>query len=120
MSACLLAGALMLALPGDGFSLEWEHSVEKTLWREEWQIADGALHLTRAAIKGSGAGMEPGPDARLQDGWWVWQPDLPALHQLTLAASGATRGGWTLCAGDQCRNIGAEPGQPLTLAPCGG
>ena len=38
----------------------------------------------RAAIRGYGAGMEPGPDARLQDGWLVWQPQAPAVPELVL------------------------------------
>ena len=71
-------------------------------------------------MKGSGAGMEPGDGAMLANGWWVWTPDAPAIPDLLLAASGATRGGWRLCSGDDCRVIGAEPGPPIRLAPCPG
>ncbi len=119
-AACLLVGALALALPDGGFSLEWEHSVEKIRWHEDWQVEGGTLHLTRAAVKGSGAGMEPGEGATLHKGWWVWQPDLAPQPRLTLAASGATGGGWTLCVGANCQVIGQSPGAPLILAPCDG
>ncbi|MFV0299313.1 MAG: DUF1850 domain-containing protein [Paracoccus sp. (in: a-proteobacteria)] len=124
MSACLMAGTLALTLAGDSFVLEWTHSVEKTAWRENWAIREGGLLLTGAAVKGSGAGMEPGPGAVLKDGWWVWRPDLPPQPRLTLAASGATGGGWRLCAaglpGGDCVELGAAAGQPVTLRPCPG
>ena len=118
MSACLLIGATTLMLSSPEFELSWRHSVEKTEWRESWVIASGALHLTEAAVKGSGAGMDPGPGARLEDGWWVWVPDLPPVPGLTLAASGSTGGGWRLCDGATCHEIGAGPGAPITLSPC--
>lgn len=126
MSTCLMAGAMMLTLAGDGFALEWTHSVERVIWHEDWEVRDGALVLTGAAVKGYGAGMEPAPDAVLRDGWWVWVPDLPPLPGLMMAASGATRGGWQICEqgmpgqlnGDTCTEIGADPGQPIPLTPC--
>ena len=117
MSLCLAAGALTLSLAGPAFTLEWEHSVEKTRWRETWAIDAGRLRLTGAAVKGSGAGMEPGPGATLQAGWWVWTPDLAPLDHLTLAASGATAGGWTLCDAAQCHDL-PETGQPRVLRAC--
>ncbi len=119
MSACLMAGAVALTLAAPEFTLHWTHSVEKVEWRETWRIGADDLTLTRVAIKGSGAGMEPAPQAQLKDGWWVWAPDtrLPAL---TLAASGATGAGWTLCSGAKCHEIGAAAGDAIRLAPCGG
>ncbi len=117
MTACLAAGALVLTLVTPAFTLEWQHSVEKTGWRESWIVGPGGLRLTEAAVKGSGAGMDPGTGARLLDGWWVWAPDLPPQAKLTLAGSGATNGGWTLCADGACHAL-PETGAPLTLAPC--
>lgn len=114
-----MLGAAMITMAAPDFSLRWTHSVEKIAWVEEWQIRGKSLALTRVAIKGSGAGMEPADDARLEDGWWVWNPGL-TLPGLTLAASGATGGGWHLCSGDTCREIGASAGPPITLRPCGG
>ncbi len=120
MSGCLMAGAVAIALgPGAGFSLEWTHSVEKVTWHEDWQVTPKGLIPTRAAIKGYGAGMEPGPDARLQDGWLVWHPQAPAVPELALAASGATGGGWRLC-GAECVTLGGEAGAPVVLKPCPG
>ncbi|MBP8931023.1 MAG: DUF1850 domain-containing protein [Paracoccus sp.] len=118
MSACLMAGAMAIALgPGNGFSLSWTHSVEKTEWREDWRVTDAGLVPVRAAVKGSGAGMEPGPDARLQDGWLVWQPKAPPVRELALAASGATGAGWRIC-GVDCVTLGTDAGAPLLLRPC--
>lgn len=115
---CLMVGAAMLSLAGPGFDLTWTHSVEKTEWRESWTIGAEGLHLTEAAVKGSGAGMEPGAGARLEDGWWVWQPDLPPVPSLTLAASGATGEGWRICDGPVCHEIGAMPGEALDVTSC--
>ncbi|QYK43250.1 MAG: DUF1850 domain-containing protein [Paracoccaceae bacterium] len=114
---CLVAGAAAILLAGPAFTLTWTHSVERTEWREHWRIAEGALHLDRAAVRGSGAGMEPGPGAVLADGWWTWSPGL-SLPALTLAASGATGAGWRLCDAAACHDLGAAPGAPLTLRPC--
>ena len=116
--ACLLIGATIMSLTGNVFSLHWIHSVEKIEWVEAWRIEDGALTLIEARVKGSGAGMEPGEGAHLQDGWWVWSPET-RVEILTLAASGATGQGWRVCDGDTCQEIGAKPGEALTLAPCG-
>ena len=114
---CLMAGALVLALSGPGFSLHWTHSVEKTEWVELWEVHPKSLRLTQARIKGSGAGMEPGPGAVQENGWWVWSPqtEVPALH---LAASGSTGAGWQLCDGAICHTLGAKAGGAITLAPC--
>jgi hypothetical protein len=113
-----MLGAMALALAGSQFTLSWEHSVEKVEWRETWAVTPAGLRLTGAAVKGSGAGMEPGEGAVLERGWWVWRPDLAPVPELVLAASGATRGGWRLCSGGECREIGAAPGAPVRLAPC--
>ncbi|PPB81194.1 uncharacterized protein DUF1850 [Albidovulum inexpectatum] len=116
--ACLLVGASVLMLGATEFDLRWTHSVEHTEWWETWQVEGRALRLIRAAVKGSGAGMDPGEGAKLRDGWWVWQVDLPPQEELLLAASGATGAGWKLCDMAGCRELGAQPGQPLRIAPC--
>jgi hypothetical protein len=113
-----MLGAVALSLASPEFSLSWEHSVEKVRWRETWQVTAAGLRLTRAAVKGSGAGMEPGEGAVLDHGWWVWSPDLAPVPELILAASGATRGGWRLCHGGVCRELGRDGGAPVRLAPC--
>lgn len=116
MTACLMAGAVALSV-AQGFTLGWTHSVERTGWRENWRVEGDRLHLVSAAIRGSGAGMEPGEGAVLKDGWLEWQPDL-RVPAITLAASGATGAGWTLCTDSGCRELGHDAGAPVTLAPC--
>ncbi|MEZ5912245.1 MAG: DUF1850 domain-containing protein [Paracoccaceae bacterium] len=118
--ACLIVGTTALALATGNFDLSWRHSVEKVEWRERWSVSEAGLSLTEAAVKGSGAGMDPGPGARLEDGWWVWSPDLPAQPAIHLAASGATGGGWRLCADGVCREFGRKADEALTLRPCEG
>ena len=120
MSACLLVAGVAIALAEPRFTLEWTHSVERTAWRESWALAPGGLRLIEASVKGSGAGMEPGEGARLEGGWWVWAPVLAPVPELWLAASGATAAGWALCSGGECRDLGAEQGQAIRLAPCEG
>lgn len=109
---CLFAlgGALLASLPGAEFTLSWTHSIEKTEWREQWTVEAGRLRLVEASIRGTGAGMEPGRDARLTaDGWMAWRPDLPPRDEVTLAASGFT-GEHQLCAGTECRPLSGWTG----------
>nr|WP_211113967.1 DUF1850 domain-containing protein [Azospirillum picis] len=120
---CLFAlgGALLAAVPGTDFTLSWTHSIEKTEWRERWTVEDGRLRPLEARIRGTGAGMEPGPGARLTaDGWLSWVPDLPPQDAVTLAASGFT-GEHRLCAGADCRPLSAWTGMadhPVTMRAC--
>ena len=114
---CLAVGVATLMLAAPEFTLSWQHSVERTGWQETWQVAAETLHLSQAKVQGSGAGMEPGPDAVLSDGWWVSEADL-TVPALTLAASGATGGGWRLCADGTCRELGSTSTAPITVAPC--
>ncbi|QCG95599.1 DUF1850 domain-containing protein [Azospirillum sp. TSA2s] len=120
---CLFAlgGALLASLPGTQFTLSWTHSIEKTEWRESWAVEAGQLRPTEARIRGTGAGMEPGPDARLTaDGWLVWTPGLPPQDSVTLAASGFT-GEHRLCAGADCRPLSGWIGvkdQPVAMRAC--
>lgn len=115
---CLLAGATMIALSNADFRLEWTHSVERQTWREYWRIEETGLLLTKAAVKGSGAGMEPGENAVKQGDWWVWRPDLPVQADLVLAASGKTGDGWHICDSETCHEIGMDAGAPIIVRPC--
>lgn len=117
--ACLTIGAAVLSLAVPDFTLSWRHSVEHTEWREAWSVEADALALRSSAVRGSGAGMEPGPDAVLKDGWWVSEGAL-RVPALILATSGATGGGWRFCADGACQLLGAEAGPPVALAPCDG
>ena len=119
MSFCLAAGSVILQLATAEFTLSWTHSVEKTGWRETWHVeADKRLKLIEAAVRGSGAGMEPGDGAKLKEGWWVWTPKAASVPSLLLAASGATGAGWTLCDQARCQLIGANAGEPVLLKAC--
>jgi hypothetical protein len=117
MSLCV-AGAAAFVLAVSGFTLAWEHSVERTAWSERWRVTPAGLVLEEARVRGSGAGMDPGPGARLEHGWWVWEPDLAPVPELVLAASGAMPGGWRLCHQGGCLALGAAPGEPVRLLPC--
>jgi hypothetical protein len=120
MSLCIAAGGTVTALAVTSFSLAWEHSVEHTAWVEAWQIEPAGLRLAEARVRGSGAGMEPGPGAVRDGSWWVWSPRGAPIPELTLAASGATPGGWRLCHPGGCLTLGAEAAAPIRLRPCTG
>lgn len=119
MGACLLVSGKALALAAPLFSLGWTHSVEKVEWVETWRLEGPRLVLEQARVKGSGAGMEPPPEARLQDGWYVWHPGR-IERRLVLAASGATGSGWRLCSGGQCQMLGENAASPVHLEACPG
>lgn len=118
MSLCILAAGKVAALAVTAFTLSWTHSVEKTLWEEDWRVTPAGLEIVEARIKGSGAGMEPPADAVLEDGWWRYAPAVSPRPELVLAASGATGAGWSLCAEGSCRLVGAAAGEPVILKPC--
>jgi hypothetical protein len=120
MALCITGGALAAHLAINAFTLSWMHTIEKVPWEEQWRVEPTQLLLTQARIKGSGAGMEPPPDAKLDHGWYVWQPANGARDQIVLRLSGI--GTWTFCA----ENIPCAPLQsvlggdadPITLKPC--
>ena len=104
MSICLAAGVLAATLPVSGFTLAWTHSIEKIRWEEDYRVVAGRLVLEEARIRGSGAGMEPPPDARLERGVWRYRPQLPPLKALRLTHSRYTAG-YEVCTGGRCRPL---------------
>lgn len=120
MSICILAAGKTTLLAGAAFTLSWTHSVEKTQWEENWKATSAGLELVAARVKGSGAGMDPPEGSVLKDGWWTYAPNIKPQSRLVLAASGATEGGWKLCAPGGCVTIGEEPGEPAVVTACGG
>lgn len=121
MSLCLAAGALTVALGWSQFTLAWTHSVQKTAWEEDYRIDGASLLAVEARVKGSGAGMEPGPDAVLRDGWWVSRP-LRLLPELILARSEAVPD-WRLCHAGSCATLAAflpavQTADSVTLSAC--
>jgi len=104
LSLCLASAGVVKALSIAAFTLVWTHSVEKIDWQEDWRLTPLGLELVQARVKGSGAGMEPPPEARLVDGWFQWAPKRAPLPELVLANSGAA-GEWRLCSGGNCRTL---------------
>jgi hypothetical protein len=105
MSVCLAAGLLAAVLPLSTFTVAWNHSIEKIRWEEDYRVAAGRLVLDEARIRGSGAGMEPPPDARFEHGVWHYRPPLQPLERLRLTHSRYTAG-YEICGAGRC--------QPLT------
>lgn len=120
---CLTVGAAIVALGVQSAELRWTHSVQKTEWRETWRAVVDGIRLEQAAVQSSGAGMEPGPDAVLREGFWVWRPKLPVQPELVLTRSPFTGSDWQICVGTGCRPLGsyfpaAAPDQAITLKAC--
>jgi hypothetical protein len=118
MSLCILAAGKTTLVAATAFTLAWTHSIQKSQWEESWEVGPAGLKVTAARIKSSGAGMEPPPDAVLKDGWWTYRPVIPAQRSVVLAASGATAGGWTLCAIGDCQTLGSTKQDPIILKYC--
>ncbi|SON58079.1 hypothetical protein HDIA_4538 [Hartmannibacter diazotrophicus] len=118
LGLCIVAAGKTTVVAASLFTLSWVHSVERIEWRETYAVSEAGLVLREARVKGSGAGMEPGEDARLVGDWWVWQPKRPPIPELDLAASGATVSAWTLCSKAGCMELGASAEAPISLKPC--
>lgn len=112
LSLCLASAGAVKALAVASFTLAWTHSIEKVEWQEDWRVTQAGLELVEARVKGSGAGMEPPPEARLAGGWFRWKPGRPAMHEVTLGNSGAA-GEWRLCANGKCRTLSEILGRPV-------
>ncbi|MBW8903301.1 MAG: DUF1850 domain-containing protein [Bradyrhizobium sp.] len=123
MSLCLASAGVLKTLSIAAFTLVWTHSVEKVEWQEDWRVTANGLELVQARVKGSGAGMEPPPEARLVDGWFQWQPKRGPMPEVLLGNSGAA-GEWRLCTGGECRPLSIVLGtptgaNPTTMRACG-
>lgn len=121
MGLCLAGAGLTVHLAVATFSLGWTHTVERTAWMEDWRVEADGLSLVRARIKGSGAGMDPPPEARLVDGWFTWVPRDSWRRSIVLRRALGT-GDWHFCAPDiPCRPLGNMLGteaDPVTLTAC--
>ena len=104
MSLCLASAGIVKTLSIAAFTLAWTHSIEKVDWQEDWRVTAHGLELVQARVKGSGAGMEPPPDARLVDGWFEWKPRRAAMPEVALGNSGAA-GEWRMCTEGKCRTL---------------
>lgn len=122
MSLCLISAGVIKALAVTAFTLVWTHSIEKIDWREDWRVTPQGLELVTARVKGSGAGMEPPPEARLIDDWFVWHPQGSPMPEVVLGNSGMA-GEWRLCADGRCRTLSTILGHavgphPTTMRVC--
>ena len=120
MSLCLAALGLLVRLGTDHLTLAWTHSVEKILWEEDWRETPAGLVLDQARVRGSGAGMDPPPEARFDGQAWSWRPALPPLPEVVLRRSGATAD-WRLCIDGACRPMGdylPAEADPVRLKRC--
>lgn len=115
---CLVLAGKSVLVAASAFTLAWTHSVQKTRWEEDWRLSDAGLELVEARIEGSGAGMEVPDGAVREGGVWRYRPNLPPQPALLLARSGATGGGWQICADGRCLDFGADAGAPAELGPC--
>jgi hypothetical protein len=108
LGICMTAAVLSISLPLQAFTLSWNHSIEKILWEEDYQVvasASGArLLLLEARIRGSGAGMEIPPDAVFKNGVWHYTPTLAPLERLQLARFGEVRD-YSVCWQGHCRSM---------------
>lgn len=122
---CLAAGLIHASLPLSSFTLAWMHSIEKIRWEEDYRIVASKpprLILSEARILGTGAGMEPPPDAVFKDGVWHYHPALAPLKELRLTQSPFTKG-YELCSAGHCRLLadylpGIAKITVITVTPC--
>jgi hypothetical protein len=114
-------------VPVSSFTLAWTHSIEKVRWEEDYVVLPGTapgnkpvLEAVTARVHGSGAGMEPPPDARLKSGWYEYTPALRYPAELRLTRSGFTPD-YDWCAGGSCRSMAEllpSNGGVTVLTPC--
>lgn len=117
---CLMAGKVVAPLMAGAMTLAWTHSVEKIAWEEDWRETRAGLELVEARVKGSGAGMEPPPEARLVNGVFVWKPKVPPQDEVVMRRSGATAD-WRVCIAGQCRPMEAyvpPEADPVVMRMC--
>jgi len=109
------------------FTLAWTHSIEHVRWEEDYEVhavtsaADPVLWAVQSRVRGSAAGMEPGPDAVLRDGWYHYRPARRDHAELWLTRSTYTAD-YELCVnGAACRQLAAwvpSDGWRTRLWPC--
>lgn len=110
----------MARVPAAHVTLRWYHSIEKIEWDEDYTVAGNWLALTGARIRGSGAGMDPPPNAVLTKGVWSYELEDPWRETVVLARSSYVRD-YDLCVGGKCRPLShwipIEAG-PTTMQSC--
>ncbi len=122
MQFCLLAAGSLVRLGTVALTLAWTHSIEKIRWEEDYRATPAGIVVTQDRIQGTGAGMEPPPDATFDGTWFRYTPKLPPQRQVILRRSGTTVGDWQVCIKGQCRTMGSylpdKKADPVTLKIC--
>lgn len=118
---CLVAG-LLVAQFGDDITLRWTHSIQKTVWEEDYRREGNALRLVSARVRGTGAGMEPPAEAVLKDGAWHYVPQLQTLPAVMLTHSPHVPA-HVVCSAGQCQPVtdwlpGLAGEAVFVLKPC--
>lgn len=95
------------------FTLAWTHSIERVRWEEDYEVhaatanAEPVLRAVMSRVRGSAAGMEPGPDAVLRNGWYEYRPVRLEHAELWLTRS-TYAADYELCLpGQPCRPLAA-------------
>jgi hypothetical protein len=111
------------------FTLAWTHSIEHVRWEEDYELRVAApsaapvLWAMASRVHGSAAGMEPGADAVLRDGWYHYRPARREHAELWLTRSAYTAD-YELCVdGAACRPLAdwlPSDGWRTRLWPCRG
>lgn len=121
MAVCLAGATAAARIAATAFTLSWTHTVERIPWQEDWRVEEGRLVLETVRLKGSGAGMEPAPEARLAGGWYVWHPGSVRREIVLRRADATVAGDWSLCtAAEGCRSLADLVGtaDPVRIHPC--
>lgn len=116
----LAAAAAVVVLPTQSVTLSWLHTVEETIWEEDYAAFAAGVTITEARIEAFGAGMEA-PASAVRDGrWWRYRPSV-ARKSVDLANS-AFAGGYRICWNSTCRPLASivARGEPvsITSSPC--
>jgi hypothetical protein len=72
------SGATLLTVDvrgGSNVTLAYTHSVEKTPVRDEYTVEGTTLNNTKMRFQSYGWGLPSRADVRLEDGWFVFDPD---------------------------------------------
>jgi len=117
---CIVVGTALVSIPAQRFTLRWQHTIEKILWEEDYVVAGEWLYLTGARVRGSGAGMEPPPDAIKVGSAWHYRP-ADRWHREVRLARSAHGADYELCIDGACRPLAAwapTPLAPTILSAC--
>lgn len=118
---CLAAAGVTVHLHTAALTLGWTHSIEKIRWEEDWRATPAGLVVTQDRIQGTGAGMEPPPDATFDGKWWRYDPKTPPMPQVILRRSGMTVSDWDVCIKGACKPMGSylpKGADPVTIKEC--